>query len=55
VCTAEIQTPSISYAEDRGRHKILCLPTQVIAAPLKLGGAITLNSAARRHSPFPGA
>lgn len=28
---------------------------QVIAAPLKLGGAITLISAARRHSPFPGA
>ena len=55
LCTAEIKTPSISYAEDRGRPKVHCLPAQVIAAPLKLAGAITLISATRRHSPFPGA
>ena len=53
--TAKIQTPSISYAEDRGRLKVHCLRNQVIASRLEFDEALYTDIRARRHSPFPGA
>ncbi len=49
---SKLKTPSISYVENRRRHKS-CLPDQVIAALRKLDGAITLISALDATRPFP--
>ena len=49
----KMQTPSISYAEDRGRLKLHCLPAQAIASLLEHNGAITLISALDATRPFP--